>query len=237
MTIKAVFFDLYNTLAGFEPSRYKIQSQAAANFGITLTHKGTLKGYAEADAYMSAENATNPVRLRNQEGKDKFFARYEQLVLKGSGIKVTPEQALKIFQRVRQIPYRLVSFTDVPPVMARLKSLQLILGIISNLDQDGDKLTANLCLSNYVNFTVTSKEVASEKPSPIVFHAALTKAGVEPSEAIHVGDQLTSDIEGASKVGINPILLDRDGNHKEFDSCPRISTLLQLPEILKCSLR
>ena len=35
--IRAVFFDLYGTLAGFSPSRYEIQSEACADFGIEVT--------------------------------------------------------------------------------------------------------------------------------------------------------------------------------------------------------
>ena len=47
--IRGVFFDLYGTLAGFNPSRFEIQSKAAADFDITLTEAGVLRGYAAAD--------------------------------------------------------------------------------------------------------------------------------------------------------------------------------------------
>ena len=60
----------------------------------------------------------------------------------------------------------------------------------------------------------------------------MSKAGAEPHEALHVGDQVTSDIQGAQAVGINPVLLDRDGNHPGFEDCPRIETLMELPMLL-----
>ena len=232
MTIKAVFFDLYNTLADFQPSRYEVQSQAAGDFGIKVTPEGILKGYAAADAYMSAENAVGPVRLRDEMGKDEFFAEYERLVLQGSDVKVTPDKALEIFRRVRQIPYRLVPFDDVVPVLTQLKSRRLTLGMISNIDRDGSELAASLGLSDCLDLTVTSVEVGADKPDPALFRAALDKAEVESSEAVHVGDQLTSDVQGALGAGISPVLLDRDGNHMEFDRCPRIETLLELPGLL-----
>ena len=64
--IKAVFLDMYGTLAGFEPSRFEVQSQACAEFGIELTPEGVPKGYAAADEYMSAQNrfAPEPVLRR-----------------------------------------------------------------------------------------------------------------------------------------------------------------------------
>ena len=59
--ITTVFFDLYGTLAGFEPSRYEVQSQACAEFGIEVSPDGVIKGYAAADAHMARENSVAPL--------------------------------------------------------------------------------------------------------------------------------------------------------------------------------
>ena len=230
--ISAVFFDLYGTLAGFHPPRYEIQSEACADFGIHVTPQGILKGYALADAYMAAQNATRPLRELEDEERDRFFAEYERLVLEGGGVEVTGERALGVWRRVRQIPYQLERFDDVLPAMDLLKMHGLTLGLISNINRDGDELSESLGLTPYLDFTVTSVEVGAEKPHPPIFLAALAKARVEPHEAVHVGDQLTSDIEGARGVGIGPVLLDRDGNHRDFEDCPRIETLMELPWLL-----
>ncbi|HIN71291.1 MAG TPA: hypothetical protein EYM98_01775 [Dehalococcoidia bacterium] len=82
------------------------------------------------------------------------------------------------------------------------------------------------------HFAVTSAEIGSEKPHAPIFLAALDKAGAQPTESIHVGDQITSDINGAANVGINPVLVDRDGNHPGTTLCPRIETLMELPALL-----
>ena len=95
-----------------------------------------------------------------------------------------------------------------------------------------DELAASLGLMEFLDFTVTSGEVGAEKPSPPIFLKALDKAGASPEESIHVGDQLTSDIEGAEGVGINPVLLDRDGNHRGYTQHPRIEGLSELPDVL-----
>ena len=231
--IKAVFFDMYGTLAGFKPSRFEVQSQASAPFGIKLTPEGVLKGYAAADAYMNEENARHPLRLRDADSRDQLFAEYERLLLQGSGVEVTLERALEVFRRLRQIPYSLVPFDDVVPTLKRLKSRDLTLGLISNIDRDGRELTDDLGLTACLDFTVTSVEAGAEKPHPEIFRAAIAKAGAEPSEAMHVGDQPTSDVEGALGAGINPVLLDRDGNFTQFDKCPRIESLLELPPLLE----
>ena len=230
--IKAVFFDMYGTLAGFQPPRFEVQSQACADFGIEVTPDGILRGYAAADAYMSEQNAVNPVRLREAEERERFFAEYERLVLRGSGVEVNQTRALDIWRRLRKIPYRLAPFDDVVPTLEQLKARGLTLGLISNIDRDGGELTESLGLTAYLDLTVTSVEVGAEKPHPAIFRVALDKAGAEPVEAVHVGDQPASDVDGARNAGISPVLLDRDGNHNGYDLCPRIVSLMELPPLL-----
>ena len=230
--IKAVFFDLYGTLAGFSPSRYQIQATACADFGIQVTPEGILRGYALADAYMAEQNAVRPLRERSREGQNQFFAEYERLVLQGAGVEVSGERALEIWRRVRQVPYQLTRFDDVVPALEVLRSQGLTLGLISNMNRDGAELTRELGLAPYLDFAVTSIEVGAEKPHPPIFLAALEKAGAAPHEAVHVGDQFTSDVDGARGVGINPVLLDRDGNHTAIKGCPRIESLVELPELV-----
>ena len=230
--IKAVTFDLYGTLAGFSPSRYEIQSTACADFDIELTPEGVLAGYALADAYMAEQNAVRPLRQRDREGRNRFFTEYERLVLTGAGVEVTDDKAFEIWRRVRQVPYELTRFEDAIPAMNALRSQGLTLGLLSNMNRNGDELAESLGLASHLDFAVTSIEVGAEKPHPPIFHAALRKAGAEPHEVVHVGDQLTSDIEGARGVGINPVLLDRDGNHKHIQDCPRIESLTELPNVV-----
>ena len=230
--IKAVTFDLYGTLAGFNPSRYEIQSVACADFGVELTPEGVLAGYALADAYMAEQNSIRPLRQLDCVGRDRFFAEYERRVLEGAGVEVTNETAFKIWRRVRKVPYSLARFDDAIPVMAALKSRRLILGLISNMNRTGEELAGSLGLASHLDFAVTSMDTGIEKPHPAIFHAALTKASVEPHEMVHVGDQIISDVEGARRVGIPPVLLDRDGNHRDIEDCPRIESLAELPVVL-----
>lgn len=230
--ITAVFFDLYNTLAGFQPSRYEIQSEALAEFDIEVTPEGIIRGYYLADGFMSAQNATKPMRSLSRTERDAFFAEYERLVLSGAGVEVAPTKAGEIWKRIRQVEYGLAAFEDSIPTLKRLRGQGLTLGLISNIHQDGDDLADSLGLLPHLDFTVTSMEVGAEKPRPPIFHKALEKAGAAPEEAVHVGDQLASDVEGAVGVGIKPVLLDRDGNHPTYGEHPRIESLNELPQVL-----
>ena len=231
--ITTVFFDLYNTLAGFRPSRYEVQSEALADFGISVTPEGILRGYYLADAYMSEQNATKPVRSLERDERRSFFAEYERRVLRGAGVDVSHDQAERIWRRIRQIDYALALFDDTIPALEACRQSGLTVGLISNLDQDGAELAGSLGLLPYLDFTVTSREVGAEKPSPLIFERALERATAQPENAVHVGDQLTSDIAGAANLGINAVLLDRDGNHKGYTAHPRIEGLEELSAVLE----
>ena len=230
--IEAVFFDLYGTLAGFSPSRYEVQSAACAEIGIDVTAQGVLNGYALADAFMARQNSTRPLRALSPSQRETFFAEYERLILSGSGVEVDTGTALDVWQRVQRTPYGMRAFDDVAPTLDILKMRGLTLGIISNMNRRGDDLTESLGLTPYLDFAVTSLEVGAEKPHPPIFMAALARAGVEPGAAVHVGDQIESDVEGARAAGINPVFLDRDGTRPRFGDCPRIEGLMELPGIL-----
>ena len=208
--LRAIFFDLFNTLARFWPPREEVQSAACRDFGIQVTHQGIALGYARADAFMAQENAGPlPLRLRSPEARAAFFGEYERLILQGAGADVGLDLAGRVWERVRQIPYDMTLFDDVVPNLDLLRRRGLTLGLITNMNRDGRELTESLGLKGHVDFAVTSQEVGAEKPGAPIFLAALERAGVGAEQAAHVGDQVTSDVEGALGVGIRPVLMDR----------------------------
>ena len=228
MAVKAVFFDMYGTLAGFRPTRYEVQSEACRDFGIEVTPTGIVQGYAAADAYMTEQNATLPLRLRTESEREAFFAEYERLVLQGCGVDVPVEVAGRIWRRLKKEQYGFAPFEDSIPTLEALRQRGVMVGMISNIDHPGDQLASNVGLAEHLDIVVTSAEVGVAKPNPEIFWAALERAGAEPGEAMHVGDQPASDVAGAVRAGIAPVLLDRDGIHPAYDRCPRIETLGEL---------
>jgi len=223
--IKAVFFDFYNTLISFDPPREELQVTACREFGIEIDRKAIPRGYWFADDFMSRENARSPIHKRSQADELAFWSDYEAIILKKAGVDVSRDLALRIFTRARQLDRRLVLFDDALPVIRTLRGRGIILGLVSNLSRALDGNCNELGLTPYIDFALTSSEIGAEKPHPPIFLAALERAGVSASEAIHVGDQYHSDVVGAKGVGINPLLLDRDGFWEAVNDCPRIRSL------------
>ena len=207
--VKAIFFDLYNTLARFSPSREDIQTEACAAFGYTVTPEGIGRGYLKADAFMAAENAKSQVQTRTGTAQITFFAEYQRFVLEGAGVVIPPTTAYQIWQRVREIPYDMALFADVAEVLPRLRSAGYTTGIISNMNKSGRQLAQEMNLDAYADFVVTSGDVGQGKPHLPIYLAALAHANAEASQAIHVGDSISADVEGAMVAGIRPVYMNR----------------------------
>ena len=66
--------------------------------------------------------------------------------------------------------------------------------------------------------------------SRLMFELALKDSGLEAGQVIHVGDSVTSDIKGASDVGIRGILVNRD-NRPIPEGVISVRNLLEIIEI------
>jgi putative hydrolase of the HAD superfamily len=69
--------------------------------------------------------------------------------------------------------------------------------------------------------------VGEAKPSPRVFERALAVARVAPDEALHVGDKVDNDVEGAAAAGMRAVLLQREG-----EPPPGVTAIRSLSELL-----
>ncbi len=230
--IKAVFFDLYNTLAHFHPPRQEIQIAVAKEYALAPTAEGIVKGYAKADAYMTYQNSQLHIQRMSAEARLDFFAEYQRLIFEGAGIDIPVAQAKDLWHKVRAVPSVLKAFDDVEPTLATLKERGLTVGLISNIYQDLNVICDNMGIAPYLEFKISSKDVGAEKPHAPIFEAALEAAGVLATEAIHVGDQYAGDVIGARNIGIMPVLLDREWLHDEHKDVARIRTLNELLALL-----
>jgi putative hydrolase of the HAD superfamily len=119
--------------------------------------------------------------------------------------------------------------------LRRLRAAGLTLGVVSNADGRIDQFLARAGLIEHFDFIIDSTVVRVEKPDPAIFRLACERAGVQPAEAVHVGDFYEIDVLGARAAGVWPVLLDPDDIHPEAD-CDRIGALSELPDWLALSV-
>jgi HAD superfamily hydrolase (TIGR01549 family) len=123
-------------------------------------------------------------------------------------------------------------YPETLPVMQRLKEAGYILGAVSNWEPRLAALCANHGLDELFDFVLASEAEGQAKPGPLLFEKALDLAGVQPEEAVHVGDNYREDVEGAHAVGITAVLLSRESTEPSPHS-PTIRNLEQLFPLLE----
>ena len=93
-------------------------------------------------------------------------------------------------------------------LLESLRGRGLKLGLVSNAFDPGWLLHRDLeqmGLSQRLDFSVFSCEVGTRKPHPAIFERALDALGVEPENALFVGDRLYEDIRGAGELGMTTV--------------------------------
>src|SRR5690349_12599396 len=117
----------------------------------------------------------------------------------------------------------------------RVRGLRI--GVVSNWDASLHERLAETGLAPLVDGAVASAELGHAKPDPRIFAHALELAGVPPEAALHAGDTLEADVEGALAAGLHAVLVARDGPATAPPGVPVVTALTELPALSPPALR
>jgi putative hydrolase of the HAD superfamily len=106
---------------------------------------------------------------------------------------------------------RFRAFPDAAPALEAARAGGSRLVVVSNWDCSLPDVLARIGLAPLLDGVVASAGAGARKPAAEIFERALSIAGVSASEAVHIGDSLVEDLEGARGAGIEPVLVQRDG--------------------------
>lgn len=231
--IKAVFFDLYQTLIHYQPSQEELEAAALKSLGIVVTAAALRRPMLTANEFIYQRIAEKPLSRRTREETMALYAEYQRIVLKEAGIAADEKIVLRLLGMMQQAKMDLIIFDDVLAALDDLKKRGFKTGLISNIDQNMSEALDKLGLSARLDIIVTSQDAGFTKPKPEIFRYALDKAGVKPEAAVYIGDQYQVDIIGAQGAGMRGILIDRDDYYPDKPDCPKIKSLQDLGNYLK----
>jgi HAD superfamily hydrolase (TIGR01549 family) len=223
VSLRAVLFDVDFTLCRpgpeLSPERY---ARIAARHGVTLD----VSRYDDAREAAALNLKRHPELLHD----DTIWHRFTEEIFVGMGGPegIASECATEIEQGW-EVSENFELFEDALPVLEELRAAQLRLGLVSNGIRDLREFVVHHRLD--VDAVVGSRAHGFVKPHPTIFQAALEQLGVEPAEAVMVGDSLEEDVEGARALGLRAILIDRDNRHPEVEE--RLTNLYGLPAALR----
>jgi putative hydrolase of the HAD superfamily len=228
--IRVVFFDAAETLFHVNGSVAEIYLRHAVLFGYQAK-PDSLARITEAfkrafhDAPPPVFAATESAQIKQSERLWWFDVVHNVFYRIGMFDRFD-----EFFEHVFEVFADPASWKVYPEVLPTLKDLRnrgLELGIVSNFDSRLFKVLNGLGLAEVFDTVTISSLAHAAKPSPKIFEVALEQHAVDPGEAMHVGDSVRDDVEGATKAGLAAVLLARQGKQPP-PGIPAISTLDEL---------
>ena len=222
--LRAVVFDVDFTLArpgpDLGPEGYR---ELGRRHGLELDPAR----YEEARAAAFAEVKRHPELDHDEE----IWVLFTERIIRGmGGVGDTYKAAVEMEGRwANSAHFEL--YDDALPVLDRLGEHGLLIGLLSNSSRDLHEFVAHHSLR--ADAVLTSHAHGKTKPHESIFRAMLELLGVGADEAVMVGDTVDDDVEGARAVGMQAVLLDREGRYPDLEA--RLDDLRELPVVLGLS--
>jgi putative hydrolase of the HAD superfamily len=230
VSYRAVFFDAGETLVHPAPSFPELFAQIVTREGHPRGVTDIMGGLTMiSDRFVQAAEE-NELWTTSPERSKRFWLSVYDRFLEVLDIPDTNGLSDVLHDEFTDLG-NYAAFDDVVPVLERLRSAGMTMGVISNFEPWLEELLVRLHLTSYFPVRIVSGVEGVEKPDPAIFRLALERSGMEPPETVYVGDVPDFDVDPAAAMGMFPVLIDRRGRHPDHQGA-RITDLRHLPEAL-----
>ena len=166
----------------------------------------------EANARMHAQ-VRERVGFDFRERWNKATERYTtpvRTVLAGVGVPADAMDDVMSY-RAEFVRTCLVPRAGAIETLAELRARGFRTGLITVCTEDVELLWPESEFAGLFDAEVFSNAIGLSKPDPRIYLACCEQLGVEPHEAVFVGDGANDELEGARRVGLRPILIHKEG--------------------------
>lgn len=224
MKIKAVILDFGGTLAegGLELEPYHDAIR------IILTGRGYAVEAGELRRALHwALQSLNRVRAR---GKEKTFEEVYGNFLGRLGVPAD-DDLLEVLHRNFKTYYRNDFLYCVEDVLRWLSDRYKVALLSNTMSDQPRELLEESGFDAYFDLVVCSRDTGVRKPNPEIFRLVLSELGVEPREAVHVGDSVEADMYGARDSGLTGVWIRSPGQPPW--SGYTVGSVCELPRLLR----
>lgn len=148
-----------------------------------------------------------------------------------------PEVYLSITKELVEYCYSLViENVEITKEILNQFLTEYLLALISNYYGNVATVLKELSLKKYFTSIVDSTVVGIRKPDPKIFKIALDELGVNPDDAVMIGDSYSNDIVPAKSIGCKTIWINNKGWNEQNENNKAdfiIKSFKELPDILK----
>jgi putative hydrolase of the HAD superfamily len=111
-------------------------------------------------------------------------------------------------------------------------------GLITVCSEDVERLWPESAFAGLFDAEVFSSRLGVSKPDPRIYLACCERLGVEPGQAVFVGDGANDELEGARRVGMDAILVHAPGEEPFWPEArvwdgPRVTSIPEVLEVIE----
>ncbi|XP_059295734.1 uncharacterized protein LOC132049089 isoform X2 [Lycium ferocissimum] len=198
---KGYFLDLMVRVA--EPEKQLIYRQIGEKYGVDYSEAEILKRYRWA-----YEQPWGRSRLRYVNDGRPFW---QHIVSSSTGCSDSQYFEELYNYYTTEKAWHLCD-PNAEKVFQALRNAGVKLAVVSNFDTRLRPVLRALNCDHWFDAVAVSAEVEAEKPNPTIFLKAFELLGVNPDDAVHVGDDRRNDIWGARDAGCDAWLWGSDIN-------------------------
>ena len=234
--IKAITFDLWNTIfSNIDYADIRLQ------FLIDLLNERKI-------SYFYDELKQNYYKYFELSNRVFKTSTYHHIFLEDRISKLTDSLKIKLSKKDKKLireRFELAIFEKPPPIIGGVREILDIfapnykIGLISDTGITPGyvlrKVMGDYDILDYFDVTIFSDEVGFYKPHPLIFKKALKKLKTSPEDAIHIGDLLETDIQGAKNYKMLAIWINDSFESRLSNVNPdyEISQLFEAVEIIR----
>lgn len=223
--VKGVTFDFGGTLATGDLDKEGLKER--------------LLGYLRSLGFSGGEAQLSKARNGMLQSLMKARTRNREIRLEdlygGMLLKIGLHPEAEVIDHIHQLYIRSFRVELVPGVKEVLKPLsqKYSLAVISNAISEVPRhAVRKFGLEKYFDFVTVSRDIGIRKPSREIFKFTLENLGIESHEAVHVGDSMEHDIEGAKNAGMKAIWITAGDEETTIQPDHTIRSLQELTSLL-----
>lgn len=188
--IRAVIFDMYETLITHYHTPLYFCAQMAAEAGISEESFRAPWKQTERErttGAMSLEEALEMILKKNQCYSEELANRIVE-----KRVAVKEDCFLHLHP-------------DIIPMLSQLREKGIQIGLISNCFSEEAKVIRKSVLFPYFDVVCLSYEQGCQKPEREIFIKCLDALGLDAAECLYVGDGGSHELEAASGIGMKAV--------------------------------
>ncbi|MDM7854278.1 HAD family hydrolase [Cellulomonas alba] len=201
MAVRGVLLDFYGTVV--EDDDHTVAALCAdVGASVHAPAEVVARVWTAAWRALCAESTGASFRTQRALARESLAMTLREL---GSPLDVDPLHARQVARWAEPRAY-----DDAVALLAELRRRDLPVCVVSDVD-DAD-LEASIDRAGLdLPRRVTSQQARAYKPDARPFLLALDLLGLEAADVVHVGDSVSSDVDGAAALGIRAVWVDRRG--------------------------